>query len=266
MPIQSGTAEKMTSLLLKSAAKMGGLPRPQSRIAGAAKYCSCCLCKNKRLWSKPRSPFNRILGVTERISISSARRYAVTRHQLPPQYPGGSTEQRRCLEGTRKESTASGASSWTAAAHGAGTHRTPYLLAVSARLIRVAACSAVLSRCFILLLSCVDVRSWRGGGLIAQAPVHPIRAISVWPLPSPRAKRVWGSPPAAPPQPGRRQRASVPPKPARRCAPKTQLPHASVCPHIPSQSPKSQRAKTSRAQMHSPASPESTRLKDRTEC
>ena len=63
------------------------------------------------------------------------------------------------------------------------------LLIVSARLIRVAACSAVLSRCFILLLSCVDVRSWRGGGLIAQAPVHPIRAISVWPLPSPRAKR-----------------------------------------------------------------------------
>jgi hypothetical protein len=35
------------------------------------------------------------------------------------------------------------------------------LLAVSARLIRVAACSAVLSRCFILLLSCVDARSWR---------------------------------------------------------------------------------------------------------
>ena len=30
MPIQSGTAEKMTSLLLKSAAQMGGLPRPQS--------------------------------------------------------------------------------------------------------------------------------------------------------------------------------------------------------------------------------------------
>ena len=139
------------------------------------------------------------------------------------------------------------------------------LLIVSARLIRVAACSAVLSRCFILLLSCVDVRSWRGGGLIAQAPVHPIRAISVWPLPSPRAKRVWGSPPAAPPQPGRRQRASVSSKPARRCAPKTQLPHASVCSHVLSQSPKSQRAKTSRAQMHSPASPP-YRLKDRTGC
>jgi hypothetical protein len=28
-----------------------------------------------------------------------------------------------------------------------------------------------------------------GGGAIAQAPVHPIRAISVWPLPSPRAGR-----------------------------------------------------------------------------
>jgi hypothetical protein len=70
------------------------------------------------------SPPNRLLGVTERISISSARRYAVTRHQLPPQYPGGSTERRVCLEGTRKDSTASGARPWTAAAHAAGTHRT----------------------------------------------------------------------------------------------------------------------------------------------
>jgi hypothetical protein len=43
-----------------------------------------------------------------------------------PQYPGGSTERRVCLEGTRKDSTASGASPWTAAAHGAGTHRTYY--------------------------------------------------------------------------------------------------------------------------------------------
>jgi hypothetical protein len=44
----------------------------------------------------------------------------------PPQYPGSSTERRVCLEGTRKDSTGSGASPWTAAAHAAGTHRTHY--------------------------------------------------------------------------------------------------------------------------------------------
>ena len=146
------------------------------------------------------------------------------------------------------------------------------LLIVSARLIRVAACSAVLSRCFILLLSCVDVRSWRGGGLIAQAPVHPIRAISVWRLPSPRAKRVWGSPPAAPPQPGLRGRGGAPPKglcpdlPARGDALQgLKLPLQVLCPHSFTKSLSSQRAKTSRAQMHSPASPP-YRLIDRTEC
>jgi hypothetical protein len=125
-------------------------------------------------------------------------------------------------------------------------------------------CLAVLSRCFILLLSCVDVRSWRGGGLIAQAPVHPIRAISVWPLPSPRAKRVWGSP---------RLRGSggAPPKslcfdPARGDALQgLKLPLQVLCPHSFTKSLSSQRAKTSRAQMHSPASPP-YRLIDRTEC
>jgi hypothetical protein len=40
--------------------------------------------------------------------------------------PGGSTDRRGCLEDTKKDSTASGARSWTAAAHEAGTHRTPY--------------------------------------------------------------------------------------------------------------------------------------------
>ena len=142
------------------------------------------------------------------------------------------------------------------------------LLAVSARLIRVAACSAVLSRCFILLLSCVDVRSWRGGGLIAQAPVHPIRAISVWPLPSPRAKRVWGSPPAAPPQPGLRGRGGARPKffAHEEMRSKDSNCHSKCfVPILSTKSLSSQRAKTSRAQMHSPASPP-YRLIDRTEC
>ena len=56
-------------------------------------------------------------------------KHPVTRHQLLPRYPGGSAERRVCLEGTKKDSTASGASSWTAAAHEAGTHRTHYCFA-----------------------------------------------------------------------------------------------------------------------------------------
>ena len=51
--------------------------------------------------------------------------HPVTRHQLLPRYPGGSADRRVCLEDTKKDSTASGARSWTAAAHEAGTHRTP---------------------------------------------------------------------------------------------------------------------------------------------
>ena len=52
--------------------------------------------------------------------------HPVTHHQLLPRYPGGSADRRVCLEDTKKDSTASGARSWTAAAHEAGTHRTPY--------------------------------------------------------------------------------------------------------------------------------------------
>jgi hypothetical protein len=107
---------------------MGGSPRLRSWIAGRCQVLYILLLQKKRLLAKPcRHPIDFWALQKGSLSLSSARRYAVTRHQLPPQYPGGSTERRVYLEGTRKDSTASGASPWTAAAHAAGTHRTHYL-------------------------------------------------------------------------------------------------------------------------------------------
>jgi hypothetical protein len=69
-------------------------------------------CAKQEIMEQAAIAIHRLLGVTERISISSARRYAATRHQLPPPVPRGWYRAAGCLEGTRKDSTASGASPW----------------------------------------------------------------------------------------------------------------------------------------------------------
>ena len=86
MPIQSGTAEKMTALLLKSAAQMSSGPRPRSWAAG------CChhfvpFARQIRDYRASRTNHQSALVVSEDLPHIF---YAVTRHQPPPaRHPGG---------------------------------------------------------------------------------------------------------------------------------------------------------------------------------
>jgi hypothetical protein len=88
-----------------------------------------CFCKSKRLYRKPG---RHSIEFWELQKISPV--YIFGQEicgNLPPapsQYPAGSAERRICLEGTRKDSTASGANSRSTAAHVRLFCRTPYFL------------------------------------------------------------------------------------------------------------------------------------------
>ena len=84
--------------------------------------------------------------------------HPVTRRQLLPRYPGGSADRRVCLEDTKKDSTASGASSWTAADGGPTTQLAPY---------------SFVCLLFFFLSPC---RAWAGVGLRwpELVPTHPL--------------------------------------------------------------------------------------------
>jgi hypothetical protein len=110
----------------RSSRASGGLPKRHSSTTCRSAVCSkrvCFVVGEGKLLKSGSSSWPAVC-VEKR-----ARRSPHPLHEpqeLPPPYPGGSAERRACLEGTKKDSTASGVSSWTAAAHEAGTHRTPY--------------------------------------------------------------------------------------------------------------------------------------------